>query len=680
MILAPDTAAPLARPQLAWLAALVLLAQLPLWPYLPLWVAAAGSGLTAARLLLPADRLPSPRLRRWLLPVLALAVAIGVRWHYGYLLARDPCVAYLYVLVGIKYLEAKGARDGGVLVCLALFLTLTQYFYAQSITAAAVTLPVVLVLGGVLASLRTAPGANSGVRAPLIATARMLAQGIPLAALLFIVFPRLAGPLWSAPMSAGARTGLSETMAPGTISELSLSDAVAFRVDFSGPPPAPALRYWRGPVLSRFDGLNWSALSLPRSGEFTAATSRSIEYTVTMEPNNRPWLFALEQATSLPRPAWDEALTSASSGRVLARLTYDRRLLANVPVAQAIRYTQRSALGDRFAAAGNFETRDNLQLPRKNPRTVAFARELRGRSASDRAYIAAVLDWFHNEPFVYTLAPPPLAGDGVDEFLFDTRRGFCEHYASAFVVLLRAAGIPARVVTGYQGGEINPTGGYMIVRDSDAHAWAEALLDGSWQRLDPTAAVAPSRIEGGLGAALPQGEPVPYLARLDMTWLKNLQLHWDAVNYQWQRGVVGFNVQRQQDVLRDLGLDGAKPWQIVALVATLALGWGLAILALARRRHSRLDPALASWTRLGRRLARAGLPRRPTEGPLHYAQRAAARWPQWGAVLSRIGENYAQLRYGRRDARREELLSSLRSSLASLPGARTLRGSAREST
>ncbi len=265
-------------------------------------------------------------------------------------------------------------------------------------------------------------------------------------------------------------------------------------------------------------------------------------------------------------------------------------------------------------------------------------------------------------------------GDIVDDFLFDTRRGFCEHYAGAFVVLLRAAGIPARVVTGYQGGEINPTGNYMIVRDSDAHAWAEALLDGVWQRFDPTAAVAPSRIERGLGAALPQEEPVPYLARLDMTWLKNLRLHWDAVNYQWQRGVVGFNVQRQQDVLRDLGLDRATPWQIVALVAAMVLAWGLVIVGLAQVHHARRDPAQASWTRLGRRLARAGLPRRPDEGPLAYVQRAALRWPQWSGLLRRIGENYALLRYGPRDGKQNERLGALRQSLASLPGARALRG------
>ena len=284
-----------------------------------------------------------------------------------------------------------------------------------------------------------------------------------------------------------------------------------------------------------------------------------------------------------------------------------------------------------------------------------------------------MLDWFRKESFTYTLAPPLLAGDTVDAFLFDTRRGFCEHYAGAFVVLLRAAGIPARVVTGYQGGEINPNGGYMIVRDSDAHAWAEALIAGTWQRFDPTAAVAPSRVERGLGAALPQGEPVPYLARLDMTWLKSLRLHWDAVNYQWQRGVVGFNLERQRDLLRDFGLGGARPWQVVALVAAVAFAWGLAILGFARARHARSDPAVALWSRLCRRLGRAGLPRRTDEGPLAYARRAASRWPQWSELLQRIGETYAALRYGPDDGARDQRIAALRRSIAALPRGRTMR-------
>jgi len=673
MIFAPVSAAPLARAQLVWLAALVVVAQLPLWPYLPVWIGVVGSGLIAARLLLPADHPLPTRLKRWLLPLLALAVGIGVRMHYGYFLARDPCVAFLFVLVGIKLVETRSARDGGLLVCLALFLALTPFFYAQSIGAAAMALPVVLVLGGALGALREAPATPAAWTAPLAATARLLVQGIPLAALLFVLFPRLAGPLWGSPGTAGARSGLSDRMAPYSISELSLSDTVVFRVDFVGPPPPSALRYWRGPVLSRFDGLEWSVLRKLRAGRFPTDRSRAIQYTVTMEPNNGTWLFALERPASLPSPPPEDVTAASGRTQEIAALGYDQQLYARAPVTQAIRYSQRSVLSDRFAPMDASEFNENLQLPRGNPRTVEFARDLRERSGSDRAFIVAVLDWFRNEAFVYTLAPPLVEGERVDGFLFDTRRGFCEHYAGAFVFLLRAAGIPARVVTGFQGGEINPDGGYMIVRESDAHAWAEALVDGAWQRFDPTAAVAPSRIERGLGAALPRGEPVPYLARLDMTWLKSLRLHWDAVNYQWQRGVVGFNLQRQRDVLRDLGLENSRPWTIVLLVAAAALLWGAAVLGFARARHARADPAVALWSRLCRRLARAGLPRNPSEGPLAYMSRAASRWPQSGALLRRIGDAYATLRYGPGDSARARLIEKLRSGIAALPAARTLR-------
>jgi transglutaminase-like putative cysteine protease len=675
VIFAPAPAAPLTRAQLTWLGALVVLAQLPLWAYLPPWAAATGSGLTAARLLLPADRTPPPWLRHWLLPLLALVIALGIRWQYGYFVARDPFVAFLYALVAIKYIEARTPRDGGLLVCLALFLTLTQFFYAQTIAAALVVLPAVLVLGGALAALRSAPSLKTGWKAPLLATGRMLAQGIPLAALLFILFPRLVGPLWGTPSNASAHSGLSDRMSPGSISELSLSDNVAFRVDFITSPPPRAQRYWRGPVLSRFDGLEWSAH--PRLGlaEFATTGPRTVDYTVALEPNNRPWLFALEQAAAPPRPIIDDALLSSGLPRPLAVLSNDHQLITRAPVTQPLRYTQRSTLVDRFPAGGGAEIRDNLQLPARNPRTVAFARDLRSRSPSDRAFIASVLAWFSNEAFVYTLAPPLLEGDTVDDFLFDTRRGFCEHYAGAFVVLLRAAGIPARVVTGYQGGEINPTGDYMIVRDSDAHAWAEALLDGQWQRFDPTAAVAPWRIERGLGA-LPQGEPVPYLARLDMTWLKNLRLHWDAVNYQWQRGIVGFNIERQHDLWRQLGLEGVRGWLMVSLAAAMVVVWGVAFLGLGHWLVRRRDPVVALWARLCRRLARAGLPRRAEEGPLAYAQRAAARWPQWSELLQRIAATYALLRYGPDDGTRSERVLALRAGVASLPQVRALRGAA----
>ncbi|MEP6998407.1 MAG: DUF3488 and transglutaminase-like domain-containing protein [Betaproteobacteria bacterium] len=662
---------PLTRAQLGALAALLLCAQMPLWSHIDRWIAAVGTALVVARLIFPIDVNNLRNLRRWLLPVLALAAGIGIRAEYGYFLARDPCVAFLYVLVGIKFLEARGARDGALLVCLALFLALTQFFYAQTILAAIVALPALLATGVALAVLRTPAGASQAWRPHLRATVRLILQGVPIAALLFVLFPRLAGPLWGSPLESGARTGLSESMSPGSISDLSLSDEVAFRVEFSSAVPPPSQRYWRGPVFARFDGATWRPRYKLRAGQFVRPVARPADYTVTMEPHGKLWLFALEHPTGPPRAPSPDA-PAGPAAEALAIVTYDQQLLAKAPVTQAVRYTVRSATVGTFAALAD-DASDDVQLPHGNPRTIEFARDLRERSGSDRAYIAAVLNWFRTEAFVYTLAPDVLERDPVDGFLFDTRRGFCEHFAGAFALLMRAAGIPSRVVTGYQGGEMNPTGEYMIVRQSDAHAWAETLLDGKWQRVDPTAAVAPSRIERGIGGALPAGERVPYLARIEMTWLKSLRLHWDSVNYHWQRGFVGFNLERQSDFLRDIGLKDAPPWRVVALLAAAAFVWGIAVLGLSRLRRSQVEAEVALWRAACRRLARAGLERRPDEGPLAYADRVASRWPARAALIKGIAERYALLRYGPAAARRTEIIAELRTSVGALPPARELR-------
>ena len=661
----------LTRVQTGWLAALLLCAQFPLWPSIHGWVAVVGTGLVALRLLPPLQWQVGSRLRGLLLPALALVAALGLRAQFGYFLARDPCVEFLYMLVGIKFLESRTTRDGSLLACLALFLAVTQFFYAQSLLAALMALPVVVALGGALASLRSDAQAQTSWRTPLGQPVRLIVQGIPLALVLFVLFPRLAGPLWGTATDTGARTGLSERMAPGSISELSLSDAVAFRVAFAGPPPSSRDRYWRGPVFARFDGREWSALSRLKMGTLARREGLPIDYTVTLEPHGKLWLFALEHAVGLPHlPNEDAPLRGPVSD--IALLTYDQQLLARNIVTQTVRYAQRSALRASVPPVEG-DASDNLRLPTNNQRTAAFARDTRARVDSDRAYIDAVLGWFRSDPFVYTLTPPLLDKDPVDAFLFDTKRGFCEHYAGAFVVLLRAAGIPARVVTGYQGGEMSLDGEYMIVRQSDAHAWGEALIDGRWERFDPTAAVAPSRIERGLGAALPAGEPVPYLARMEMTWLKNLRLHWDAVNYQWQRGVVGFNVQRQRDLLREFGLDNARPVQLAVAVIGMVLAWSALILGFSRLRGTQVEPELALWSRVCRRMARAGLVRRPDEGPLDFSERAAARWPQWSAAIRSIGALYARLRYGPEREQRAALLAQLRACVEGLPGARRLR-------
>ncbi len=681
--------------QIRWLGALLLATQLPMIGYVPAWVACLGTMLVGLRFLLVAHSVknhnPAPQIiRSWILGLLALVTAVAIRHSLGYFIGRDPCVAFLFALIGIKYLETRNARDGTLIVCLACLLIVTPFFYSQSLLAAALAVPAVVLMGGVLQTLARPDGLPpppGGWRTPLAVTLRMFAQGIPLAATLFLLFPRVAGPLWSVPADHAASSGLSDHMAPGVISELALSDAVAFRVDFEGPIPPPWLRYWRGPVLSHFDGREWTMGPQRTTGTFTRPEGAPVIYTVTLEPHWRPWLFALDLPASLPQVTTDsESMRIHTDANAV--LTRDQQIIARIPVTQPLRYQQTSNLRSVYPATGGpdleREIDENLDLPEggtnANPRTRALALELRRSHADDAGYIAAVLDSFHKQKYYYTLAPPLLGSDPVDGFLFDTRRGFCEHYASAFVVLLRAAGIPARVVTGYQGGTINPNGDYMIVRQSDAHAWAEALVGGQWRRFDPTAAIAPSRIQMGLGGSVPDSDPIPMLARLDDTFLKSFQLSWDAINHDWRRNVIGFNFDRQRALWREWKLNVMAPWQITAIVIAIAALWVGALLGWLAWRRRRQDRARALWDSMCARLARAGLPRAAHEGPVDYAARAATRWPEFTGTFGIIGDSYAALRYGPTAAHadttleRASALWRLKRALDLLPSPAELRG------
>nr|MBA3777182.1 DUF3488 domain-containing transglutaminase family protein [Betaproteobacteria bacterium] len=460
----PTRAHAITPPQIRWLGALLIAAQLPQAVHLPIWVALAGFTLVLVRLALLERNRARPhakpaRIPSWALVVFAIAAAGAVKMSFGYLLGREPSIAFLYILVGIKFLETRTTRDGALLCCLACFLLITPFLYSQSLFAALAALPALLIVGATLDALNRVP-TDSAILAPWRETVRrsgiMLLQGVPIAVLLFLLFPRLASPLWGLPADYRATTGLSDRMSPGQISDLSLSDTVAFRVDFEGPVPAPSQRYWRGPVLARFDGRSWTATRAESQGELARYDAPAIAYTVALEPHDKPWLFALDVPAALPRLPGSPI---GDPGNEIGALTRDQRLLARTPVAQPLRYTQVSVLRDRYPGHPGLDISPNVQLPRGNDRTLEFARELRSTYSHDRAYISAVLRWFNTENFVYTLTPPLVGRDPVDFFLFKERRGFCEHYASAFVVLLRAAGIPARVVTGYQGGEINPRGG-----------------------------------------------------------------------------------------------------------------------------------------------------------------------------------------------------------------------------
>ncbi len=360
---------------------------------MPIWVAVAGSLLVALRLiLLRHDRqrpqAPPPRIPSWTLVLFALAAALAVRSSFGYLWGRDSSVAYLYILVAIKFLETRTGRDGMLLVCLSCFLLITPFFSTQSPLAAIAVIPAVVLVGATLDALTVGAGrdgAAGGNAAALRRSAVMILQGIPVAVLLFVLFPRLAAPLWGLPSDHSAKTGLSDTMEPGQISELSLSDDVAFRVDFDGPVPQPRERYWRGPVLSRFDGRTWTAGGLQFGGVPTSAGGRAITYTVTLEPSYRVWMFALDLPASLPRG--DDPGT-ADLGASMAFLTRDQQLLARAPVTQPLRYVQRSVLSSSYPANAQFETSANLRLPEQQSAhaevRAGTARALSRRQAADR--------------------------------------------------------------------------------------------------------------------------------------------------------------------------------------------------------------------------------------------------------------------------------------------------------
>ena len=619
------------------LAALLLLSQLPHVLHLPLWVSAVGIGIILVKLThkqLPGS-VPKILLSQTGMMIIALTGAVLVKQEYGYFLGRDPCVALLFILVSAKFAETRRSSDATILLCLCAFLLLTQYFYSQTILSALITLPAVLALGNALIVIRD-PQFSSTTSSNIKLVGKLLLQGAPLAALLFFVFPRLPGPLWSLPNDAVATTGLSESMSPGTIGSLSLSDEVAFRVEFDGDIPPPEERYWRGPVMSSFDGASWSVSRQNAQVRPNHTSPVQLSYTVTLQPTNHNWLFALDHPTSLPMS--DTA--SISNSRIIGRMTHDLQLLSAERVSRVIRYKQKSLFSDTYKAPRPPSSM-LTQLTNRNPASQRFATKLRAASRSDRDYAQRVLRHFNEQNFRYTLEPSLLGDNPVDEFLFTTQNGFCEHYASAFVVLMRAAAIPARVVTGYLGGEMN--GDYMIVRQSDAHAWAEAFIDGKWTRFDPTGAVAPTRVDTNMAAALPNEEPVPMMARLRMSWLKKLKLGLDEMNHDWQRLVVGFNNESQRKLWQKLGLPKLELWQITAIVLSLSAMWCIIMLGLplTRKHQCNVDDKL--WHQFQTLMERLGTKRKTSETPHQFIERAQNEHAN--NLITMIGHAIVKLRF-----------------------------------
>ena len=582
---------------------------------------------------------------RLVVATITVAATVGTFLQYGRITGREGGVTLLVVMSALKLLEMRTQREVALAIYLGFFLVLTNFLFSQTIPLGLYLLACVWIFTGTLIGFnRMGRAASVGER--LKPAAALLVQALPLMAAFFLLFPRVPGPLWALPRDTpSARTGLSDSMTPGRISELIKSDAIAFRVRFDGRPPPFATLYWRGPVLPVLDGNTWRADRRQAAFGAYQSASRPVRYEVLEEPSERNQLFALDVPAAAPG---DSILAS------------DLEIRTRRPIAEPRRYSMTSWLDYRYGADEDPAVlREACAYdPSRNPRTVALGREWAAETRDPRAIVARAVQ-LYNRHFTYTLEPPQLdPRDPYDDFLFHTRRGFCEHYAGSFALLMRAAGIPARVVTGYQGGEMNPFNHEIIVRQADAHAWTEIWLRGEgWVRVDPTAAVSPLRVEQGVNAALGPIGVLPTLIAADrLGVLAGLRFGWQVVNGRWERWVVGYDRNRQRDFFARLGYPSVD-WRTLAfwlLVATFAIGGAVTLGLLVRERPRREEASLAAWRRYCAKLAAAGLARAPHEGPLDYLARVQAAKPELAAEADEITRRYVAARYGR-GATREEL-------------------------
>lgn len=627
------TSTPAAGPEQLRLSLLALSAAiLPFFLSLPPWVAGGGLVLVAWRAYLHrSHRVPPGTAVKSLLVVLAFVAVVASFRSFGGAMAGG---AFLVITSALKALESRTCRDFRIVALACWLLMAAAFLLSQSLALALYAVLVVWL--ATLALLDARPPQSWRARARR--AARLLAAALPVALVLFLLFPRLPGPLFrfGAPRLAGV-SGLSSTLAPGDLAALAQSESIAFRVHFQNAVPESEERYFRGPVLVHYDGRSWRPGHRHERphGEFVPR-GKPVRYRVLERANGTPYLFALSLPLQVSTPA---------------RLTRRYELLAPHRIWNDVSYRGVSFMHYTLQAQlPPAERRADLELPQRiDPRAHALAAKWRRRDASPSAVVRTALAWFHTQPFYYTLTPGRIRGPNrVDQFLFKTRRGFCEHYASAFAVLMRAAGIPTRIVVGYAGGEINPYDGWLVLRQSNAHAWDEVWLKNrGWVRVDPTAVIPADRIEASAADAV-ASSPVTQLQHGNTGWLWQIRNLWDAVNTAWTQYVAGYGEGLQNRLLDRLGLGGTGPLITALLMVGIALAAGLLIflIGFAHPLRRENDPARRLYLRWCRRLGRRGPKRDPSEGPLDFADRIARVAPEQAQEARTIAALYCAARYG----------------------------------
>ncbi len=593
--------------------------------HLPWWCSTLAAGVLLWRGKLAWDSAPLPSVW-WRIGLLAITIGATLFTHKT-LLGRDAGVTLTVVLLCLKTLELRARRDAFVVFFLGFFAMLTNFFFSQSLLTAAAMLVALMGLLTALVNAHMQVG-----KPPLVQSARvagkMVLLGAPIMALLFMLFPRLA-PLWGIPSDGmTGRTGLSSSMQVGTIASLALDDSIAMRIKFEGTPPAQSDMYFRGPVFSSFNGKEWLPGTSQFSSRFTAPAklqtlSPPIKYQVTLEQSNRPWILVLDAALEKPIVPGHELV-----------MTNELLWVSSRPVTDLLRYSAQSSVDFRHGPTTQvLGLQDFIDLPPSfNPRTLQLAADIRRdprfAQADASVLVPEVMRRLRTGGYIYTLEPGVYGRDTADEFWFDKKEGFCEHIASSFVILMRALDIPARIVTGYQGGELNSVDGFWTVRQSDAHAWTEVWYAGrGWLRVDPTSAVSPGRIGQFQRLAARQGVVASAFGTvLSRSTAAQLRAAWEAVNNSWNQWVLNYSQSRQLDLLKNIGFSSPS-WRdlsyvllgIIVCVSLIGAAWTL----YTRHQH---DPWLRLLHAARKRLRAAGVPSDDATPPRELAQRACAHW------------------------------------------------------
>jgi transglutaminase-like putative cysteine protease len=608
---------------------------LPQLGRLPLWCGGLAAGVLLWRGYLALLSRPLPS-RWWLLGLLVLTTGATLYTHRT-LLGRDAGVTLIVVLLALKTLELRARRDAFVVFFLSFFTMLTNFFFSQSLLTAAAMLVALLGLLTALVNAHMPVG-----KPPLKQAARtaggMALLGAPVMVVLFLLFPRLA-PLWGVPNDAmSGRSGLSANMQVGNVASLALDDSIAMRVRFMGATPRQPDLYFRGPVLSDFDGRNWRparpSLMRQQSNVNLRIEEPPVNYEVTLEVSNQPWLLVLDATPGKPVvPGFVPVMTS------------ELQWLVDKPIADLVRYQAQSY--PRFQYGPQRQTpglQEFLVLPAGyNPRTLQLALAIKtdpaNAGAKTEQLVALVLKMLREGGYVYTLEPGVFGRDTADEFWFDRKQGFCEHIASSFVILMRAMGVPARVVTGYQGGERNPVDDFWIVRQSDAHAWAEVWMAGQgWVRVDPTGAVSPGRVGSFQRLQAPRSLIANALGQVSPGLTLNLRAAWEALNNGWNQWVLNYSQSRQLDLLKNMGFESPSWEDLAYVLAGLLIAAGLSGALWTLWERSRHDPWLRLLERAGKRLRHAGVELAAASTPRQMAERLLRRFGAQAQVVQPIAD------------------------------------------